>query len=161
MDIIWCTEEIKTACEVALWLMPAICGAGYTWWSHRDLEKYKVRIQALEQKSSLNYQQKIELYKAVSDPISSFVALIDANALTPDHLHDFNFKRLNLTAHLALFASQEVFASFNELLDYMFNSLESESYMFEGFRERALILLSAMRKDIGIYTDVVEYKGTR
>lgn len=125
------------------------------------LSEFKNRMESLEKKSSLNYQQKIELYKVISEPLADLIALIDASGLTLEHLHEFNRQRLNITAKLALFASQEVFDSFNNLLDYIYDSLESNSYTFGEFREQALNLLSAMRKDIGIYQDSVTYKGSR
>jgi len=125
------------------------------------LSEYQNRIESLEKKQSLNYQQKIELYKVVSEPLASLAALITSVGLTQDHLTEFDRQRLIVTARLALFASQNVFDSYNDLLDYIYNSLENQNYTFPEFREKALKLLSEMRKDIGIYSDNVSYKGSR
>jgi hypothetical protein len=129
--------------------------------NERLLAEYKHLIEALERKNSLNYQQKIELYKAVSSPLAALVAQIESEGLTREHLDEFNLQRLNLTAQLALFASEEVFDSFNDLLDYIYDSLETNDYSFQEFRIHALSLLSKMRKDIGIYQEPVFYKGRR
>jgi len=43
----------------------------------------------------------------------------------------------------------------------MYDSLENDEYSFSVFREKALSYLSEMRKDIGIYSDDISYKGHR
>ena len=112
-------------------------------------------------KNSLNYQQKIELYKVVANPLIEIVALISKNGLTQEHVNEFDRQRLHVTAQLALFAPQNVFNAFNEMIDYMYNSLENRNYSFHEFRVKALAYLSEMRKDIGIYNDDVTYNGDR
>ncbi|HEY0894215.1 MAG TPA: hypothetical protein VGE32_14240, partial [Cellvibrio sp.] len=125
------------------------------------LSEFKNRIDSLERKQALNHQQKIDLYKIISEPLANLTALITSSGITQEHMTEFDRERLNLTAKLALFASQDVFNSYNDLIDYIYDSIESQNYSFPEFRVKALALLSEMRKDIGIYEDDVTYNGSR
>ncbi|EMV2056973.1 TPA: hypothetical protein NKO75_004506 [Vibrio parahaemolyticus] len=127
----------------------------------KELSQYKAQLDSLIHKDSLNYQQKLDLYKVVSNPLIEMVALIAKQGLTKDHVHEFDRQRLHITAQLALFAPQPVFQAFNDMVDYFYDSLENGDYSFYVFRDKALVFLSEMRKDIGIYGDEVKYKGNR
>ena len=127
----------------------------------KELSEFKVKLEALTAKSALNYQQKIELYKVVSNPLIELVALITKEGLTQEHVNEFDRQRLYITTQLALFAPKNVFDAFSDIVDYMYNSLENNDYSFDEFRIKALAYLSEMRKDIGIYTDDISYSGNR
>ncbi len=127
----------------------------------KDIAQFKNQLEELARVHSVNYLQKIDLYKLVSNPIVELVSLISKDGLTADHYFEFDRQRLHITAQLALFAPQSVFESFNEMIDYIYNSLDDTSYEFPIFREKILNLLSEMRKDIGIYKDSVIYRGNR
>lgn len=127
----------------------------------KELSQYKAQLDSLLHKDSLNYQQKLDLYKVVSNPLVELVALISKNGLTADHVQEFDRQRLHITAQLALFAPQSVFNAFSDMVDYIYNSLENEDYSFIVFRVKALAYLSEMRRDIGIYSDDVSYSGDR
>jgi hypothetical protein len=127
----------------------------------KELSEFKVKLEALTAKHTLNYQQKIDLYKVVANPLIELVALISKDGLTQPHVNEFDRQRLHITAQLALFAPQNVFKAFNDMVDYMYNSLETDNYSFVEFRIKALAYLSEMRKDIGIYNDDVFYNGDR
>ncbi|MFD2168286.1 hypothetical protein ACFSJY_18660 [Thalassotalea euphylliae] len=127
----------------------------------KELSEYKAQLESLIQKDNLNYQQKLDLYKVVSNPLIELVALLSKNGLTAEHVQEFDRQRLHITAQLALFAPQSVFNAFSDMVDYLYNSLEQNNYSFFVFRDKALSYLSEMRKDIGIYTDEVTYNGDR
>ncbi len=127
----------------------------------KELSQFKAQLESLIHKDSLNYQQKLDLYKVVSNPLIELVALISKNGLTSEHVQEFDRQRLHITAQLALFAPQSVFNAFSDMIDYIYDSLENEDYSFHVFRDKALSYLSEMRKDIGIYKDEVSYNGHR
>ncbi len=127
----------------------------------KELSEFKAKLEALTAKNALNYQQKIELYKVVSNPLIELVALITKEGLTQEHVNEFDRQRLYITTQLALFAPKNVFDAFSDIVDYMYNSLENNDYSFDEFRIKALAYLSEMRKDIGIYTDDISYSGNR
>lgn len=127
----------------------------------KQLDQFKTEIQFIKERASLNYQQKLELYKAVTGPLVEISALINRDGLTADHVNEFDRQRLYITSHLVLFAPENVVHSFNDIVDYLYNSLDSNNYEFYIFRGMAMQFLSEMRKDIGIYLDDVRYKGNR
>ena len=66
------------------------------------------------------------------------------------------------TALLALFAPQEVFNKYNEMIDYIDDFFEGEQeWAFDTFRQKALVFLSEVRRDVGLYQDEIRYSGTR
>ena len=74
----------------------------------------------------------------------------------------FEKDRLFISTQLAMFAPTEVFDSYNELIDYIYNSLENkEEYTFEQLRNISMKLLTNIRNDIGIYKDEIKYNGNR
>lgn len=127
----------------------------------RELSLFKQNLEQAAHKQSLNYKEKIDLYKLVTQPLVEFLALVTRTGLTQEHLDDFDRQRLHMTAQLALFASQNVFDAFNEIIDYIYDSSEKGEFSFHDFRVKGLEFLSEMRKDIGIYSDDVTYNGSR
>ncbi|MDD2781028.1 hypothetical protein [Sulfuricurvum sp.] len=126
----------------------------------RELSEFKSHLESMAQKNSFNYQQKLELYKVITIPLVEISVLIK-NGLSTEHIKEFDRQRLHLIAQLALFAPQNVFDAFNEMIDYIYDSLENDDYSFSIFRVKALNFLSEIRKDIGIYNDSLSYKGHR
>lgn len=129
----------------------------------QEIEHLKAALQQQLDRSSQTYRQKIELYKEVSQPIIDLIIRVEHNeGLPAEHVRDFDKDRLYTTALLAMFAPQSVFDAYNKIIDYIYNSFEGkDQYSFLRFRELGLEFLSEVRKDIGIYTDSVSYRGNR
>jgi hypothetical protein len=126
------------------------------------IAQFKHQLDSLAHKESLNYQQKIDLYKIVSGPLVELTSLITQDKrLTIEHVREFDIQRLHITAQLVLFAPQEVFDAFSNMVDYIYNSIENNNFDFITFRNMALMYMSEMRKDIGIYHDEIKYHGNR
>ncbi|MFM5499756.1 MULTISPECIES: hypothetical protein [Aeromonas] len=127
-----------------------------------EIEEYKNKLSELTVNKQINYYQKLELYKSVSAPLLDLIANIThQEKITPEHIKSFDKQRLHMTAQLALFSSSDVFDMFMKLIDYVYDSIEADAFDFHVFRVEMLIFLSAVRKDIGIYSDEVKYKGNR
>jgi len=129
----------------------------------REIEHLKAELQRQLDRSSQTYRQKIELNKEVSQPIIDLIVKVELNeGLNDVDIHAFDKDRLYTTALLAMFAPQNVFDAYNTIIDYIYNSFEEkEEYSFERFRKLGLEFLSEVRKDIGIYSDSIVYKGNR
>lgn len=129
----------------------------------RELETLRDDLFSKTDRLSHGYRQKIELYKEVGRPLIAYIA---AQQFPGDNSHKalevFDEARLNSTALLGLFAPTEVFDSYNNLMDYIFDCNDGTiSWDFGEFRNRALTMLSLMRKDVGMFNDSVSYKGHR
>lgn len=65
----------------------------------KEIAKFRNELDHLASVKALNYQQKIDLYKLVSNPLVELVALLDKkDGITREHLHEFNRQRLHITA---------------------------------------------------------------
>lgn len=129
----------------------------------REIEHLKAVLQEQLDRSSQTYRLKIELYKEVSGPIIDLIVKVEHNeGLRVEDVRDFDKDRLYTTALLAMFAPQSVFDAYNRIIDYIYNSFEEkEQYSFPRFRELGLEFLSEVRKDIGLYSDSIAYRGNR
>lgn len=126
-----------------------------------SIAELKSMLEKINTEHNLNYQEKIKLYIEITNPLSDFINKTTLANLTPADLASFDSQRLKLTAQLALFAPQYVFDSFNDMIDYLYSSLETRTFDFHKFRTLALKFLSDARKDIGIFTDDIAYNGYR
>ena len=130
---------------------------------NKEMETYKMNIKSVHERNTISYVEKIDLYKTISDPIISLIIEVHSTGtITQATIDNFEVKRLNITASLVMFAPASVFHSFNELIDYFYNCVEGkDTYTFDKFRPYAMTMLSAMRKDIGLFDDEITYIGNR
>ena len=129
----------------------------------QNIEIHKKTLELEHEKNSITYREKIELYKEISTPIIKLIVAIEhEQKMSQEFITNFEEERLIITAQLSMFAPQYVFDSYNNLIDYLYNSSEGkEQYTFQQFREFAMKFLSDIRKDIGVYTDEIIYNGNR
>lgn len=129
----------------------------------KDVESYKLRLKYEREHGNHLLMQKISLYKEVANPVIDLIVKAQHNGgLTSDDLKKFDKDRLSTTALLAIFAPVGVFNDYNNMIDYIYDAVESkEGWRFDKFRDKALTLLSDIRRDIGLYTDSVKYSGAR
>jgi hypothetical protein len=128
-----------------------------------DLEILRSELTRNGNRDSLNYKEKLDLYKAISVPIIELIVSIERTGnVTNDLLSDFELRRLSITAQLAMFAPMNVYDTYNELIDYLYNCLErKDKYSFKEFRKYAHKFLTEARRDVGIFSDEVRYLGNR
>ena len=147
-------------------------------WAERFMEKEKARYQLeLENiKASLDrdsdraaqaLREKLSLYKEAATPIIELIMLVtlaqqNLGKVTLEFLREFEKKRLTTTALLGLFAAMPVYEAYNALIDYLFDCLERKRpFEFPEFRILSQKLLSEMRKDVGVFSDELVYRGNR
>lgn len=127
-----------------------------------DLETLRAQLKAELNRTGKTFHEKIQLYKEVSGPIVELIAQAQSQELTGEDLKGFERNRLKTTALLALFAPISVFDAYNDVIDYIYDSMEGkEQYTFSRFRDLTLRFLSEVRRDVGLYDDDVTYKGHR
>ena len=126
---------------------------------NKDIETHRMLLD----NKRINYKEKIDLYKGISEPIIELIVTIERQEnVTKELMSSFEKKRLMIAAQLAMFAPNYVFDSYNDLIDYLYNAFEGkEEYSFRKFRKIAMKFLTDIRKDIGIYRDEVIYNGNR
>lgn len=129
----------------------------------RDLEALRAVLKDGSNRSSHLFKEKIALYKEAGGPLIDLMTEMQATGtVSPASQISFEKSRLSSTALLAMFAPADVFDSYNEIIDYLFDCFEGKkSFEFSVFRVMALKMLSKMRRDVGLYADDVSYKGSR
>lgn len=130
---------------------------------NHELEQLRSSLQIQANQSAQIYKQKIDLYKEVGAPlIELLVKTQNIGSITIDSMQEFEKRRLNTSALLAMFAPAAVFDEYNTTIDYIYNCAEGkETWSFAEFRTRALKFLSLIRSDIGLYNDKLSYNGSR
>lgn len=147
------------ALAAVAWLIKAVVGHLLG----KDVETFKSRIKHEAEHGNHLLMQKITLYKEVANPVIDLIVKAQHEGqLTKEDLQKFDKDRLSTTALLAMFAPVDVFNEYNNMIDYIYDSAEKKQvWGFDIFRGKALLFLSAVRLDIGLYRDSVKYNGTR
>jgi hypothetical protein len=158
-DIIKFLGGVTIAISAVAWLFKSLT-------SHllgKDIEVYKTKLKYESEHGNHLLIQKISLYKEVSNPLVELIVKAQHNGtLTKENLRDFDKDRLYTTSLIAMFAPGEVYDGYNEMIDYIYDSVEGkQNWDFKIFSKKAEAFLSNVRRDIGLYTDNVEYKGSR
>ena len=121
--------------------------------------EFKEELSRISDQERISYEVKLSMYQQAVVPI---IDVINQQILTPDKLKEFESKRMEVHAHLAMFAPISVIQAYSRLIDYVLDSMEKpEIYSFSTFRNYAFECLSEIRKDIGIHSDSVTYDGHR
>jgi hypothetical protein len=127
-----------------------------------ELARLQSELSVLREKTVGAHNLKIQLYRDVTEPLSEFMLLIEEKRLSSDTLHKFNLERAKSYARLAMFAPQGVLDAYDALVDYFNDHLEGK-HGYDWPRLRSLIhgYLNTARRDVGIGTGDVVYKGHR
>ena len=128
-----------------------------------DLAELKSKLQKEAEHGNHLLMQKISLYKEVAEPIIDLIVKAQHQGPpTQDDLQKFDKDRLSTTALLAMFAPTGVFNEYNNMIDYIYDAVEGkQTWGFDIFRDKALVFLTEVRRDIGLYDDGIGYSGTR
>lgn len=133
----------------------------------KNMEFLKSEIAIFQEKCLKSHHDKVAIYRAMVNAVSGLVANLDrfrlghANpAEAPLILHEFNLARLRMYGYAAMIAPQAVMDAQDRLIDYLFSAIGgSVSYDWKELRSRALELLNEVRKDVGINTEPIKYRG--
>jgi hypothetical protein len=131
-----------------------------------ELERLKAETQAelaiYREKYLGMHRDKIELYRAAAIPIIELVTEVLHGQLTSEFVAAYDRRRLEVRAHLALFAPQDVLDAYDALIDYTFDVLDQHQRPDWGtFRILGFALINRMRADIGMSIGDVTYQGRR
>ena len=127
---------------------------------HAQGEQQVILMDLLKMKRDItteNMKYKLKLYQDVLTPVSEFISkllfLCEASpSKNPNVLfEEFHPIRLQTLSQLALFAPEDVFEKFRDLLNYTFLVMRGdELYSLEQITEYTVLTLNSIRDDIGI-----------
>lgn len=136
-------------------------------WANRILERERNELSILKETFLKEHNEKVTTYKTVVDAVSKILADLDKwslGDLSPEEgkeaFHSFNEKRLRVYGYLGIVAPQAVMDAQDALMEkILLVSKGQEKYEWSEIRERALVLLNEIRKDIAIDKNPISYNG--
>lgn len=110
---------------------------------------------------------KVQIYRGVIDLIAGLLAKLDAHEMKRLPLDDalkyfdsFNEQRIRLYGYMAMFAPQSVIDTQDDLMDYLLHISSGQMpYEWSVVRKKALTVINAIRKDVGIDQEPITYNG--
>ena len=87
-----------------------------------------------ENRHALNYKEKIDLYRDISEPIIELIASIQQTNNPKDIIVKFEHQQLCISTSLAMFAPMPVYDRYNVMIDYLYNCLVGkDEFEFKNF----------------------------
>ena len=132
------------------------------------LEDLKSQIDTLKQKELSRHFDKLAIYKDVIHIVSEMLRELEAVAtdkqesISSEVEHSFALNRNKAYGYISLVSCQEVLDKYNEMIDFFIPLIyEGADATWEEMRDKAVSMLNAMRKDLGINEGDVLYRGSR
>lgn len=131
------------------------------------LEATKRDLDILKENTLRFQNDKIVIYRIVIDIVSRFLAALDAHYRQrlpqPEawaRFDKFNEERMKVYGYLAMLAPQAVMDAQDRLIDNLLLVANGNAtYEWHVVRENALMMLNAIRDDIGIGDNPIRYNG--
>lgn len=132
------------------------------------LEELKAQIDTLKQKELNRHFDKLIIYKDVIHIVSEILRELEAVStskqefISVDVEHSFALNRNKAYGYISLVSCQNVLDRYNDMIDFFIPLVyEGKKATWEEMREKADLMLNAMRLDLGINEGEVVYKGGR
>jgi hypothetical protein len=133
------------------------------------MSKIQTDLEIYREKFLKAHHDKLATYRLGTDIVASILADLDrhrAGLMDPKEgpliVERFNRDRLRLYGYLAMLAPQSVMDAQDALIDYLFAVVYGEKpYDWVQVRERAIALANEIRKDLGVDSIPIEYRGDR
>ena len=114
------------------------------------------------------HSEKIIIYRAVIDIVATMLSELDRIVLgkqaklSDELLQSFERERYRAYGYLGMFAPQEVMDAQDTLMDCLLSIIyDGEVVEWETIRNLALAFINAVRDDVGINKERIDYKGSR
>jgi hypothetical protein len=138
--------------------------------NQENLSKLQTDLEIYRDTYLKAHNDKLTIYRLVTDIVAELLADIHMLRLGQqpqgNFLDRFNRSRLKAHGYLAMLAPQNVMDAWDELIGFLIISLEKSppDDALENWREmrsRAYILVNAIREDVGVNKNKIEYRGER
>lgn len=135
--------------------------------SEANLASMKSKIDIYKEKHLKGHADKLAIYRRVTDVVVELLGNLDKmpllNAPQKNMIESwdrFNCGRMKVYGYLAMLAPQRVMDAMDGLMDHLILITQrKESYEWPRVRELVYTLLNEVRRDIGIDTTPIEYRG--
>ena len=134
----------------------------------RNLAELSANLDFAKDALTRDRSDKVHIYRASIDLIATISAKLTIiivggrSPLSSAEIEEFETERLRVYAYLAMHAPQYVMDANDRLTDLILAVMHNERQStWDEFRTLALNLLNAIRKDLGINLEPIEYRGER
>nr|WP_232239542.1 hypothetical protein [Pseudomonas alkylphenolica] len=132
-----------------------------------ELEAAKRDLDVIKETTLRFQNDKILIYRAVIEIVARLLATLDSHgerrlvaADAGARFDEFNEQRIKVYGYLAMLAPQSVMDAQDNLIDHLLKiSHGTVAYEWAEVREKALLMLNAVREDIGIGKAPITYNG--
>ena len=138
------------------------------------LEAVRAELDIYKEKHLKGHTDKIEIYRLVVNLLAEILGDLDylrggtqplpdgANEAIRSRVDKFNRNRMKAYGYLAMMAPQNIMDAYDSLIDYLLEVIcEGKEYKWPMVRKYALNLINEARKDVGIDSSSIEYRGAR
>lgn len=133
--------------------------------TERALAAMETDLSIFKDKHLRGFHDKLATYRTVIDLVSEILGDFDRweeikQQLPAERKDTLNRARIKAYGYMALLASQPVMDAFDRLFDHLLRiSNGNAPYVWAEIRELSLGLLNEVRKDVGIDSSPIEYRG--
>lgn len=132
-----------------------------------ELEETKRDLDAIKETTLRFQNDKILIYRTVIEIVARLLAALDSHesgrlvaAEAGARYDEFNEQRIRAYGYLAMLAPQSVMDAQDDLIDHLLKITNGNAeYEWVNIREKALVMLNAVRADIGINDTPIAYHG--
>ncbi|GJL55566.1 MAG: hypothetical protein NPIRA02_26980 [Nitrospirales bacterium] len=132
------------------------------------IETLKNDLHIFKETHLKEHSEKIVIYRDVIDIVATMLSELEGIVLgkqetLPDELlKSFERKRYRAYGYLGMFAPQKVMDAQDTLMDCLLSIIyDGKTVEWETIRNMALAFINAVRDDVGINKECIDYRGSR
>jgi hypothetical protein len=131
--------------------------------NQRGLEDFKAQLSREGERSGQALHERVNLYKECLAPVIELImTAMHSGEVNGQVMFEFDKTRLVTSAGLGMFAPLPVFEAYNETIEYLQDCFEKKvQFEFSEFRKLGFTFLNAVRRDLGIHSEDLIYRGSR
>ena len=133
-----------------------------------ELSSIRTQLEIEREALIRDHTDRVTIYRSVIDIVTGVAAKLEMiilskrGPLTTEELHEFETLRLKAYAYLAMHAPQSVMDAHDAMFDVLLSIVfDGKTVTWPDFRNLSTNFLNAVRKDIGIRTEPIYYRGNR
>lgn len=133
--------------------------------NEKAVAQMRTELEIYRERHLKAHRDKVEMYRMATDIIAAILANFDrAHRLTPAQaaqaLDSFNLDRIRLYGYLAMMVPQEVMDAHDALIDHLILIANGTvPYQWQQVRTLGIQFVNAVRKDLAIDAQAIEYRG--
>lgn len=133
--------------------------------NEKAVAQMRTELEIYRERHLKAHRDKVEMYRMATDIIAAILANFDrahrlTSAQAAQALDSFNLDRIRLYGYLAMMVPQEVMDAHDALIDHLILIANGTvPYQWQQVRALGIQFVNAVRKDLAIDAQAIEYRG--